>query len=117
MCRDLDGAVHPAEVNSLYIVGAGYGMDHEVNCTAFRTIIGKDLQYNFPRIECGFQYQVTASYKDESKKTIWATQSKANFSIPKELDAGDIYRVELIVIDKIKEYKAIEQARIAKEAI
>ena len=115
MCRDLEGEVHPAEVNSLYIVEPGYGTNHEVNGTAFRTIIGKDSQYNWPRLECGFQYQVTASYRDESKKIIWATQSIANFSIPKELDAGDIYRVELIVIDKIKEYKAIEQAMTAKE--
>ena len=63
------------------------------------------------------EYTVYGSYHlpEDPNKLIRGRTSELRFRTPKSLAPGEIYRVDLILVDRIKEQQEQEQTKIAKE--
>jgi len=115
--RELDGTIKPLKVRSLNIIttdgknGGSYG----VKGLGFRT----ELAYepgSICKLLYGEEYRVTATYKpNDESRYIFAKDSKTSFRTPESLRPGEIYQIDLVVVDRIKEQKLREEKAALKE--
>ena len=114
--RDLDGTIRPCRVRSLYMVSSdGRGGDYGVRGVGFRTELGLDYG-EIARLLYGKRYSVVAGYEpNNGPGVVYAKESETFFETPASLGPGEIYKVELVVVDRIKERKKLEEKMALKE--
>lgn len=117
--RTLDNSILPLDISSLEIVSQEiiYGMTHEIKGSGLRIDIGNDRRSKDPKLLFNTEYTVKGIYHlpEDPNNIARGQTSKVTFRTPKSLSPGEIYRLNLILIDRIKEQQEQEQAKIAKE--
>ena len=116
--RTLDNTILPLVVSSIDIVSQeiNYGMSHSIKGTGLRINIGNDCNSKDVKLQFNTEYTVKGIYHlpEDPNNIARGQTSKVTFRTPKSLSPCEIYRVDLILIDRIKEQQELEQAKIAK---
>ena len=110
--RTLDNTILPLVVSSMDIVSQEitYGMSHPIKGTGLRINIGNDWNSKDVKLKFNTEYTAMGVYHlpEDPNTTARGQTSKVTFRTPKSLEPGEIYRVNLILIDRIKEKESKE---------
>ena len=119
--RKLDGSIQPFYLYGLGVHSKNYnapGGGYGIHGYGLRLGLEKtDKREGLSELLWDTEYTVFGQYHipGDPNNEYEGVTSKVNFKTPKSLPPGAIYRVDLILVDKIREKAEQEKTRIAKE--
>jgi len=117
--RDLDGKIKPLKLSSAYISCGRAGANYDMNGNgAVRMEIWNEVQpFTYNALLYGEEYKVQGFFQrlDDQPGLIKGVTANVRFRTPESLMAGDVYRVELLLVDMLWEQAEAERKQAEDE--